>query len=220
MPAALDGVDTVFLLGVMSPDQTAHELAVVDAAEAAGVRRVVKLSVWRADEGLTPIAHLHRPVEQRLRASSLGWTLLRPNFYMQNFSRQMGASIGAGVLAQPATDAAISVVDTRDIAEVAAAVLVDESYDERILALTGPEALTYSQAACIFSTVLGCPVRYLGPRLVTAGHVSNPAAVIWTPGRGRRGFCLGASRAAERSETVSGLPGAGLSSRRPPGVSG
>jgi uncharacterized protein YbjT (DUF2867 family) len=42
---ALEGVSDVFLLGAMSPHQTAHELAVVRAAERAGVRRIVKLSV-------------------------------------------------------------------------------------------------------------------------------------------------------------------------------
>ncbi|MGN5377420.1 NAD(P)H-binding protein [Streptomyces lasalocidi] len=60
---ALDGIETVFRIGATGPDQAKHELNMLDAARAAGVR-VVKLSVWRADEGLTPIARLHQPVEQ------------------------------------------------------------------------------------------------------------------------------------------------------------
>src|SRR5438067_265230 len=64
-PAALDGVDTTFLLAPTTPRQAELELNAVAAAREAGVR-VVKLSVWRADEGLTPIARLHRPAEEAL----------------------------------------------------------------------------------------------------------------------------------------------------------
>src|SRR5437764_14902152 len=59
--SALKGVDSVFLLSATGPDQTRQELNVVDAAKATGVQRVVKLSVWRADELLSPIARAHRP---------------------------------------------------------------------------------------------------------------------------------------------------------------
>jgi uncharacterized protein YbjT (DUF2867 family) len=99
---ALAGVRSVFLLGATGPDQTTHELRVVSAANAAGVQSVVKLSVWRAPERLTPIARLHRPVEEALERSPMQWTFLRPNFYIQNFTRGMAASIARdGVIAQP-----------------------------------------------------------------------------------------------------------------------
>jgi hypothetical protein len=61
LPPALDDVDTVFLLTSETPEQPDHELAVIRQAEAAAVRRVVKLSVWRADERVTPIARLGSP---------------------------------------------------------------------------------------------------------------------------------------------------------------
>ena len=54
---------------------------------------------------------LHRPVERALESSGLSWTFLRPNFFMQNFSRQMAAAVrDHGVFAQPATSASISFV--------------------------------------------------------------------------------------------------------------
>ncbi|NIY62455.1 Rossmann-fold NAD(P)-binding domain-containing protein [Streptomyces malaysiensis] len=84
---ALDGIEAVFLLGATSPAQTTHELNMLEAARAVGVR-VVKLSVRRADDGLSPIARLHQPVEQSLVTSGLPWTILRPYFYLQNFLRQ------------------------------------------------------------------------------------------------------------------------------------
>ena len=163
LPPALDGVRTVFLLGAMGPDQTAEECNVVAAAATAGVERLVKLSVWRADEELTPIARLHRPVELALMASGLAWTLLRPNFYMQNFTRQFaGAIAAAGVFAQPDIRAPISFLDVADIARVAAGVLTSKASAGQIHNLTGPEALSYEQAAVVLSRVLERPVRYVG----------------------------------------------------------
>lgn len=163
LPAAVEGVESVFLLGAMGPDQTRQELNVVRAAEAAAVCRVVKLSVWRADERLTPIARLHRPVEEALEASSLSWTFLRPNFYMQNFARQMAGPIKTtGTFSQPASSAAISFVDIRDVARVAKRVLTTDGHDEQIYDITGPQGLTYEAAADTLSRVLDdIPVRYV-----------------------------------------------------------
>ena len=159
---ALDGVRAVFLLGAMGPRQSDQELAVVVAARAAGVERIVKLSVWRAAEQLSPIARLHRPVEEALERSGLAWTFLRPNFYMQNFLRQAGAEIRAtGEFAQPAMRTPISFIDTRDIAAVAYTVLTSDGHDGQAYALTGPEALTYEQAAATLSEVLQRPVRFV-----------------------------------------------------------
>lgn len=157
---ALEGIESLFLLGAMSPDQTTHELNMVEAARAAGVR-VVKLSVWRADEGLTPIAQLHRPVEQALVASGLPWTILRPNFYLQNFLNQPSIR-AAGEFRLPLITAPISFIDVGDIAAVAARVLTTDGHDGCVYDLTGPEALTYGEAAEVFSDVLGKSVRYVG----------------------------------------------------------
>jgi len=162
LPRALQGVNSVFLLGAMGPEQTAHGRNVVDAAKTAGVERVVKLSVWRADEELTPIARLHRPVEVALESSGLAWTFLRPNFYMQNFVRQMAGPIKAtGAFAQPSSAAPISFVDVHDVARVAARALTSAGHDGQIYNITGPEGLTFEQAAATLSRVLDTPVRFI-----------------------------------------------------------
>ena len=158
-PAAFDGVEAVFLLAGVSPRQTELELNVVAAAVESGVR-VVKLSVWRADEGLSPIARLHHPVEEALVASGLPWTILRPNFYLQNFLRQPSIR-AAGVFSTPLITAPISFVDTADIARVAARVLTTEGHEGRTYDITGPEALTYDETAEQFSEILGRSVRYI-----------------------------------------------------------
>lgn len=160
---AVEDVDAVFLLAPTGAELTRQELNVIDAAKAGGVRRVVKLSVWRADERLTPIARMHRPGEEALQSSGISWTILRPNFYMQNFVRQMAGPIReTRSFSQPETAAAISFVDARDVARVAARVLVAAGHEGYIYDVTGPEALSYEQAADVFSQVLGSPVRFAG----------------------------------------------------------
>lgn len=163
LSTALQDVEAVFLVAAMGRDQTRQELNLIEAATDAGIPRVVKLSVWRADEELTPIARLHRPAELALQASGLGYTFLRPNFYMQNFTRQFASSIKTvGRFAQPRADAPISFVDVRDVARVAARVLTTDGHEGRVYAVTGPEALTYDAAAEVLSQVLDRPVRFVG----------------------------------------------------------
>jgi uncharacterized protein YbjT (DUF2867 family) len=160
---ALEGVAAAFLLSATGPQQAAQGLNVVRAAQAAKTERVVQLSVWRADEELTPIARQQRPIERALETSGVGWTFLRPNFYMQNFTRQMADSIRQdGTFAQPDSSAPISFVDNRDVASVAARVLTSAGHDGQVYDLTGPQALTYDEAAVILSDVLGRPVRFTG----------------------------------------------------------
>jgi uncharacterized protein YbjT (DUF2867 family) len=160
---ALAGVSRVFLLGAMSPEQTINEVNVVNASIAAGVRHIVKQSVWRADEELTPIARLHRPVERLLAEAPIEWTFLRSNFYMQTFSSNWAEGIRANsVFASPLIRGPISFVDVNDIARVAERALTEDRHHHKIYVLTGPAALSYEQAAGVLSDVLGRPVTYTG----------------------------------------------------------
>jgi len=160
LPPALAGADAVFLLAPAGQAQPGQERNVIEAA-ATGVTRMVKLSIWRADEGLTPTARWHRPGEEMLQSSGLAWTFLRPNFYMQNFTRQTATSIRqARSFTQPAAHAPIAFVDAGDIARVAARVLTTPGHERRTYDITGPQALTYEETAGILSDVLGETVRY------------------------------------------------------------
>src|ERR1043165_7551354 len=84
------GVDKVFLL---SPSDTQSELAIVEAAKAAGVKHIVKHSVWGAEGDDFSFAKVHRPVEKAIEASGTGWTFLRPNGFMQNMANYSGEII-------------------------------------------------------------------------------------------------------------------------------
>jgi uncharacterized protein YbjT (DUF2867 family) len=160
--AACQGSDTLFLLGPSAMNQTQLELNALAAAKAVGVRHIVKLSVWGADEEAFIFARVHRPVEQAIEASGVAWTFLRPNGFMQNVVTYMGATIKAeGAIYSAVGEAKISHVDVRDIAAVAVHALTAPGHQGKAYTLSGPEALTYTEMATALSKVLGRPVRHI-----------------------------------------------------------
>ncbi len=82
----LRGVDKLFLISGNVPHQDELELNVVREAKKAGVRHIVKNSVWGAESETFSFAKVHRPVEREIEASGVAYTFLRPNGYMQNMS--------------------------------------------------------------------------------------------------------------------------------------
>lgn len=158
LPAALAGVETLFLVSSNPPSES----AVVAAAKGAGVRRIVKLSVFDAQGEAFGFARLHRAVERKIESSGLAFTFLRPNGFFQNMANQQAGSIKArGAFFFPAGDTRISHVDVRDIARAAAAALTEGGHEGKAYTLTGPEALTYGDIAASLTRVLGKPVSYV-----------------------------------------------------------
>ena len=145
---ATEGVDAVFLACANDPRQVEYETGVIDAAAAAGVGRIVKLSAFGAEIG-SSIAFWdwHGRIEERLRASGVPSVVLQPSFYMSNL---LGAAEGirreAGLFA-PAGGARISMIEPGDVAAVAAVSLTTGGHEGRTYVLTGPEAITYERVA-------------------------------------------------------------------------
>src|SRR5439155_6945931 len=137
---ALEGVEKVFLLPPLLPNQLELMNAFVDAAKRAGVRHIVKLSAIGVDDDTRPTAvKWHAANEQHIRESGLAFTFLRPNSFMQNFITYFPPRNGAIYL--PWGTGTASFVDTRNIASVAAEVLTSDGHEEKIYTLTGPAAL-------------------------------------------------------------------------------
>ena len=145
---SLEGVDRVFLSSADGPDKVAHETAVVDAAAAAGVDLVVKASTMLAEVGspLKPLDWNGRS-EQHLIASGVPAVILASSFYMTNVLAAAEPIREHGILPAPAGDGAVAMVDPRDIAGVAAAVLTGDGHAGRTYRLTGPEPITYARIA-------------------------------------------------------------------------
>jgi uncharacterized protein YbjT (DUF2867 family) len=162
LTAALNGVDQVFLTCANLPPQVEWETAVIDAAAAAGVRRIVKLSALGAEIG-SPVAFFdaHGRIEEYLRASGPPTVLLQPAFMMSNLLAGAEGIRQAGALFLPGAGAKVAMIDPRDVAEVAAEVLTGDGHDGRTYQLTGPEAVTFDDVAEHLSTVVGRRIGFV-----------------------------------------------------------
>jgi uncharacterized protein YbjT (DUF2867 family) len=160
--AAVRGVRKLFLLTNSLPGQPETEARMVDAAKAAGVAHVVKLSSVGADAEKPPIfLKLHGDAERHIERSGLAWTFLRPNFFMQNYLGYADAIRTQGVLAAPAGDGRHPDVDAHDVAAVAARVLTEAGHEGRAYELTGPEAQSFADVARRIATITGREVRFV-----------------------------------------------------------
>ena len=162
LDAAMAGCDQLFLLSPPTPRQPEQEQQVIDAAKRAGVGHVVKQSVPGADPGAGIVfARWHAQIEQYLAKSGLPHTLLRPNYFMQNFLMSAQPVAEQGVLYGMTGEGRVSYIDTGDIAAVAAKVLTSPGHEGQAYMLTGPEALTAAEVAERLSAAIGRPVRYV-----------------------------------------------------------
>lgn len=163
--AALADVDRLFL---MRPPQIANVrrylFPMIDAAQAAGVRHCVFLSLLGVERNrLVP----HYRVESYLAAGEMPYTFLRPSFYMQNLNTMHRAEIrDDGVIAVPVGKARTSFIDVRDIGAVAAKALAEDGDPGQVYELTGGEALDYHEVADIFTDVLGRSITYTNPSIL------------------------------------------------------
>ncbi len=155
----------------------------IDAAIAAGVERVVFLSLLGAEKNtIVP----HAKVEALLRSAPVSSTLLRAGFFMQNLSTTHLDDIrDHDDLFVPAGQGKTAFIDVRDIAAVAAKTLTEAGHEDRSYALTGSAAYDYAQVAGMMSEELGRPIRYSNPslprfmwRMWRRGHPPGYVAVV------------------------------------------
>lgn len=164
LPAAFSGVDGALLLAPVGPTETAQGLAGVEAAKAAGIGRIVYVSVVMPP-GSEVIPHFASkiPVEKAVQASRIPWTILRPNNFFQNDTWLRDAIAVHGVYPQPIGPRGLNRVDVRDIAEAAANAFTRGA--NGIVPLNGPRGLTGDDTARVYSEQLGRPVLYAGDDL-------------------------------------------------------
>jgi uncharacterized protein YbjT (DUF2867 family) len=157
---ALVGVDKVFVAHGTSARQVENEIALIDAAVAAGVRHIVKLSVMGPATQLNPFAW-HMRIEAHLARQPVASTALRPTTFADVLKRA-GAPVAAGNWAGAAGNRAVNFIDTRDVAEAARIALLEDVPDgsQRAYHLSGPRNWTMQQVAEELSRLLGRRVVY------------------------------------------------------------
>jgi uncharacterized protein YbjT (DUF2867 family) len=166
--AALSSVRTLFLLNAVTPDEVTQALIALNLAREAGIERVVYLSVIHADK-YTNVPHFtsKHTVERMIESLDIAATILRPAYFMQNERMVQQVIQNYGVYPMPIGSAGVSMIDTRDIADVAVAELLRRDRARTplprvTLDVVGPEALTGASAAKIWSSALGREVTYAG----------------------------------------------------------
>jgi uncharacterized protein YbjT (DUF2867 family) len=163
MRRALAGAMTLFLVSAHEgPGRVFTHTTAVDAALAAGVRRIVYLSYLSAAPHATfTYARDHWHTEQHIRATGVPFTFLRDSSYQSDLVAMTGDD---GVLRGPAEDGRVAAVTHDDVADAATAVLLDPAPDSRhhsaTYDLTGPVALDFDEIAAAIGHAAGRPVRY------------------------------------------------------------
>ena len=168
MRAAFSSVRTLFLLNAVTPDEVTQALIALNLAREAGIERIVYLSVIHADK-FTNVPHFtgKYTVERMIESLGIPATILRPAYFMQNEFMVQKAIEDYGVYPMPIGGAGVSMIDARDIAEIAVAELLRRDRAPSALAtvtldLVGPQALTGTSVAQAWSAALGRDVVYAG----------------------------------------------------------
>jgi uncharacterized protein YbjT (DUF2867 family) len=180
---AVAGVDRIYLLappGATEPGPLVEEF--LAEALRAGVRRVVLLSSSAVPDGTSGLGVLPPMV----RATMPEWAVLRPSWFMQNFIGQHATGIRErGEIITATGEGRVAFVDAADIAAVAARALLDPVPHNTDHLITGPEALSYADAAAIITDTTGRIVRHravstaeMTTRFVAAGLPPEYAAML------------------------------------------
>jgi len=166
--SAFAGVRTLFLLNAVTGDEFTQAILTLNVAREAGVDRVVYLSVFGADTAINvPHFAVKSGAERMLAAMGFGATILRPTYFIDNEAMVKDVVVQHGVYPMPIGNKGVAMVDARDIAEVAAIELVRRdsapgALPSEMINLVGPDTLTGTGVAAIWSEVLGRPVAYGG----------------------------------------------------------
>ncbi len=160
--SALAGVDRAFLVTNSTEHVEAQQLAFVEAAKQSGVKHIVKLSQFAANAD-SPVRFLryHAAVESAIQASGMAYTFLRPNLFMQGLLNFRSLIAEQNTFYAAIGDAKVSVVDVRDIADVAVAALTEAGHEGKIYDLTGSQALTHTEMAKYLSTALKRQIAFV-----------------------------------------------------------
>lgn len=165
---AFSGITSLFLLNAVTGDEFTQALITLNIAREAGVERVVYLSVFDADQAVNvPHFAVKYGAERMLQQMGFSATILRPAYFIDNEQMIKDVIFNYGVYPMPIGGKGVAMVDVRDIAEVAAIELIrrDQTPDKLptdTINMVGPDTLTGSNVAAIWSEILGRPVSYAG----------------------------------------------------------
>ena len=206
---AVDGVDKIYLLTWNGPTQEQQAKNVINAAAEAGNPYIIRHSMWGSEK--SRIIQQGYRVEQALKSSGLPWTLLKPTFFMQNTIMAAQTIASDGAIYWDMGDGKLGMIDLRDVADAALAVLTGSGHEGKSYILTGPQAISFHDVAAAFSKVLHKDVEYVNvPSEATVESMVGMGFPEWIA-RGYaeldEGFSENfANRVTDNIETLTGHP--------------
>lgn len=160
---ALAGTTRLFLLTDNQAGFGKLQINILRAAESLGVEHIVKISALGASHhSKSSIGREHREVEDALEETSMRWTVLRPHAFMQNWLGDLAESVRTrAVIESPIENGRVPFIDTRDIAAVAAEILLrPETHVNKKYVLTGGEAIGFRDVAAALTDITGRNITY------------------------------------------------------------
>jgi uncharacterized protein YbjT (DUF2867 family) len=160
---ALNGIDKLYLLNAVTPDELTQALIAYDLAKKLKVKHIVYHSVFRVDH-FKDVPHFASKfaLESALHTFDLPFTVIRPNYFNQNDLGLKDPLTKAGIYPMPLGPVGVSTVDVRDIAEATAIALTTTGHEGKTYNLNGPDIVSGPGAAAIWSEVLGKKIEYTG----------------------------------------------------------
>lgn len=159
---AVAGAEKVLLVsGSEVGQRVAQHTAVIDAAAAAGVAQLVYTSAPHATTSALLLAPEHKATEEAIAASGVPATILRNNWYSENYLGTLAQAAATGVVASSTGEGRVASASRADYAEAAAVVLTSEGHLGKVYELGGDVAWTHAELADAIGEVLGREVTYL-----------------------------------------------------------
>jgi len=212
---ALQGVDKLYLLNAVTPDELTQGLIAYDLAKKLKLSHVVYHSVFRV-EHFKDVPHFASKlaIENAIRGFDVPFTIIRPNYFFQNDAGFQDLLTKMLVYPNPLGPIGISAVDIRDIAEAAAISLMSNDHFGKTYNVNGPAILSGPKAAAIWSKVLGKEIKYAGDNLDLFEEQMRKHGPSWAAfdfrmmfqGYLERGFVAGDEDAATLTKLLGHAP--------------
>ncbi len=183
-PATLDdafsGVRAVLLSLPVTPDELRRGMTAIDAAESAGVEKIVHISVKHYPGSETRVFYqAKKAIEDRLATAPLTWTVIHAANFFQADSTLKSYVLDQGLYTPPIGSIGVDKMDARDVGFAAAKSLTSDTYDNRSVDLYGPRTYTGQTAAAVFAKAMGRPVAYMGDDIERWAQMNAPRLGPW-----------------------------------------